>query len=248
LGRIFYYFSFMKKTATLILLAFFAKVCSQNLTSKDFEKVEFIYSQKSNCEFDEKGVYADTIVFKTIFPDLSYSFKTSPKNKNKKLAYVPYFALNSENIGKLRGHLYHSNISIEATYNKKNKKTEYYAYYCPDEEFQNLIIFLKGTPCDRNRSEKVSIDYSDNRHIKTRGRSLPKKEIAKSVIEYSNDTILLGTYLTTTKKITFSNIVEFDENLNKFITPIDIFANSDFGVKKVTNPFVTIDLISISYN
>ncbi|WP_155958847.1 hypothetical protein [Flavobacterium limnosediminis] len=157
-------------------------------------------------------------------------------------------------MGNLRYHLYHTNITTEATYNPKTKKTEYYNYYCPDEELKKILIFLKGSRCNRNKSEMGTIDYSDNIHIKHVGLSIPIKEIAKSLIEFQDSTKSTGTYdehviiNLSNQEYDLTYLVEFDNNLNKHITPIDIFANSDFGVKKVSNPFYTIELISVSYN
>lgn len=90
---------------------------------KEVKKIHFTYELKSSFYFDEKGIYADTTIFKMKFPNLKLA-KTSHPSEGYGCGFVPFSIMDDETKKKVIGILYHSNEKFEGVYDfKRNKST-----------------------------------------------------------------------------------------------------------------------------
>ncbi|WP_396179719.1 hypothetical protein, partial [Flavobacterium sp.] len=116
----------MKNTILLVLLlGGFMFGFAQNQFQKmppDTQEIHFTYKRTSKIAVDEKGVYADSILFKTYFPELKYTKVASPKAPYLN-AVVPIEKFTGEHNAKLIGMLYHENELYLGTHFVKKNKT-----------------------------------------------------------------------------------------------------------------------------
>lgn len=244
----FSYFSTMKNIVLLLFIFCNIKASSQNPNDKNFYKVEFTYLQKSNYEFDKQGVYADSTLFMKDLPQVPFSVADSPKDKTKKVAFIAYSSLSETEITKLRSIIFHTNIEITSTYYPETKKTERQARLCHDVHTKEIMNLLSLKDCESSRSTLVTLEYSKKPYVRVRSAAI-SKIINFSDVEYLDAQKLIGKYENNDNKdFTLTNVVEFDRRLNRFITPIPLFKNCNYGVKRVNSLLYTTELISVKYH
>ena len=64
-------------------------ICQIQPTPKSYHKIKFLYQKKSTLRLDDKGLYADTLQLKKMFPDIEYekikdALNRALQNPNKK--------------------------------------------------------------------------------------------------------------------------------------------------------------------
>lgn len=214
-------------------------------TPENFKEIHFVYEVQSNYIVNDEGVFADTLLFKTDFPDLKYTTKKHPKDSTLICGFTTLKELGKENTKKLASIIYHTNETFNAVYNTSKKKTVFNVIRY-DEQTRN--IFKKHFKESYFKFQyKKEFDFIK----KIRKLIYPAvlynhsfSEISKK-IEPANDD-LIGFFYETKGNVLFKNIVYFNKDLSKDITPL-IFENINFGIEKIETVQKTIKLKSVHY-
>ena len=214
-------------------------------TPENAKEIHFVYEMKSNYSINDDGVFADTLLLNIDFPDLKYILRKHPSDTSIVCGFSTLKNFGSNNKEKLKGILYHTNETIHGIHFIPSKKTVFNVVR-GDEETK--MIFKKYF-----KERFVNFEYREEFDFvkKTEKIKFPNvsydrtfSEISKT-IEFKNDDSI-GFYQETQKGVLFKNVVFFNSNLSKYISPI-LFDNSKFGVEKLETIMRTITLKSVYY-
>ncbi|MCX6172791.1 MAG: hypothetical protein NT048_08140 [Flavobacterium sp.] len=209
------------------------------------KEIHFVYQKKSNYVINDEGIFADTLLLKIDFPDLKYTLRKHPKDSTIICGFSTLKKLGDINKPKLKGILYHTNETIYGIHFIPSKKTVFNVVR-GDEETK--MIFKKYF-----KERFINFEYREEFDFvnKTEKIKFPNvnydrtfTEISKT-IEFQKDESV-GFYSEINKGVLFNNVVFFNNELSKFISPI-LFANSKFGVEKLETIMRTITLKSVTY-
>jgi hypothetical protein len=238
----------MKNTILLVLLlGGFMFGFAQNQFPKmppDTQEIHFTYKRTSKIAVDEQGVYADSILFKTYFPELKYTKVTSPKVPYLN-AVVPIEKFTDDDKVELTSMLYHENEFYLGTHFIKKNKTIISARR-NDADIKAIFkkYFNKGYP---EFSYRITIDYKKKTHYVKYPRVSYEKtfdEIQKEVKWFSPTE---ATFVEVGHNIQNTNVALFDENVSDMITFDYIFNNSTKGLVKVESIENTLELVEVHY-
>lgn len=237
----------MKKIATLLFLMIFHFGFSQ----KSFEampentsEIHFTYKRTSKIAVDEKGVYADSVLFKTYFPELKYTKFFSPKVYYLN-AMIPIEKFTGDDQAKLLGMLYHENETYLGTYFVKKNKT-IISSKRDDEDIKAILkkYFKKSYA---SFSYMIRLDYSKKTHYVKYPRVFYEKTFDEIQNEIKWFSPTEGSFEETNGNIQKTNVALFDEKLSDKITFDYIFPNSTKGLVKVESIENILELVEVHY-
>ena len=208
------------------------------------KEIQFSYKLSSKIYFDESGVYGDSLFFKRNFPKRNSIRITNPKESylNCKMNWNTFRNADKK---QLLAFLYHNNESYTGLHFIEQNKTVIFAVR-NDEKIKE--IFKKYFDEDYIPfNYKIEMNY----HRRVKHINYPSvyyqfgfDEIEKG-IEYISKT--QGFYSEVVKRKSYSNQVNFDENLSKYITMGYVFKNNDFGVSKIESSESILELTEVKY-
>ena len=131
-------------------------ICQIQPTPKSYHKIKFLYQKKSTLRLDEKGLYADTLQLKKMFPDVEFEkIKLSEENNNTVVGFVPIEKLNGIHKNEILNHLSSNKCLIYGTaYPKKdlidftvdyNSPETALAYYLLEKKQKRVTLVKKLT-------------------------------------------------------------------------------------------------------
>ena len=240
----------MKKALLILLLEIFITSSFSQINfqeePKEYKKIHFVYEQKSNYYIDERGVFADTLLFQVDFPKLKYTKITSPNDSTFVCGFISLKDFDSQEKKKLSAILYHGNQKLEGEYNLKTNTT--------------IIKVERNNPVTREVFKKhlktsyLNFEYTItiNYNLKTIFIKYPLVEYLKEFknefkkIVYDSDK-LSGTFKEEREDFIFENKVFLNAKLNNKIVPGQVFTNNSSGVEKIISVYNTFNLLSYSY-
>ncbi|HLF52733.1 hypothetical protein [Flavobacterium sp.] len=232
-------------TSILIVLFNFFSFGQIQEKPKEYTKIKFVYQSKVNYDFDEKGIYGDTIQLKIDIPNKKFRKLQSTTDSTKTIGFIPYKNLTVDEIGHLRSILYHTNVRTEMVYKVKSKKAISKAYFCSDQQTKDIFTNYFGYNCEEIESFRTLIIFKDGKHkVISYSNVVTYKE---SAVKWIEDMENVGTYEYKTKDMVYTNAIIVDPNLDKHISPIHPFTNCDYGITKVITSLGTTNLISVTY-
>ena len=208
------------------------------------KEIHFTYKRTSKIAVDEKGVYADSVLFKTYFPQLKYTKVSSPKMYYLN-AMIPIEKITGDDQAKLLGMLYHENETYLGTHFFKKNKTIISAER--DDEHIKAILKKYFKKSYASFSYMIKLDYSKKTHYVKYPRVSYEKtfdEIQKEVKWFSPTE---GSFEETNGNIQKTNVASFDENLSDKIAFDYIFSNSTKGLVKVESIENILELVEVHY-
>lgn len=233
----------MKK---LILLLFSFLAHAQEKDSVSFSKIHFSYSQTSNFDLDEKGIYADTSLIQFHFPNLKYELIKARPEDSQKNAFVAYNTLSKEDKKKFASIIYHATQQIKGVFDVNQDKTVY-TITRYGKELEQIFHYLNEK--FYKFKYKMIVDYK-KREIAI---MYPKVNYRKAfnevfrTIVFTDPVEINGSYTFQTEDKAFTNKVQLSKELNKKIVPDEFFSNNKFGVKKIISLEDTKTLINYSF-
>lgn len=241
----------MKYIVNISLLFYFVNCFSQDsfqIEPKEFQKIHFVYEEKSNYYIDDRGVYADTLLFSFEFPKLKYIKVKSPINPNQTCGFINYERfIDKEDKRKLIGSIYHNTQIYEGIYDaKKNKTTIKVRRDRKDESFIKVKNYLNESLTGFQFDIKIDYEKSIVEWTFPSTSWRKKFDEVKCEIVF-DDNKTSGYYIEKTPKFSMSNMIFLNKNLNNKITPEMLFTNNDFGIEKVETLFSTYRLKSVTY-
>lgn len=195
---------------------------------------------------NEKGIYADNLLFSVDFPNIKHSKTIHPENLNVECAFVDWKDFTADDKKKMVSILYHLNEKTEGKYDKNKDKIvltvtrddaktkEIFKKY-----FQEPYHYFKYTITIDCKKQKITISYPSVTYTKT------FKEEEKT-IRYNNG-ILAGTFQEKINKFLFENTIVLNDKLSNKITLGDVFTNNSYGVEKINTVQYEVNLTSVSY-
>jgi len=208
-------------------------------------EIHFVYEVKSNYLVTEEGIFADTLLFKIDFPKLKFDLRKHPNDSNRICGYTLLKGFGYENKAKLKGILYHTNETINATHFILSKKTVFNVIRGDDEIKkiykhyfkERFVDFEYKREFDFNKRTEI-IKFPTVRYDFTFYERSQK-------LEYKSEDDF-GFYYEIKNNMQFKNLVLFEKTLSKYISPI-LFVNNNFGIKELETVRETIKLRSVQY-
>lgn len=233
----------MKK---LILVLFSILAHAQEKDSVSFSKIHFSYSQTSNFNLDEKGIYADTSLIQFHFPNLKYELIKARADDSQKTAFIAYKTLSKEDKKKIASIIYHTTQQIEGVFDVNQEKTVY-TITRSSKELEQIFHYLNEK--FYKFKYKMIVDYKKKKIDIIYPRVSYRKafnEVFRTIV-FIDPVEINGSYTFQTEDKAFTNKVELNKELNKRIVPDEFFSNNKFGVKKIISLEDTKKLINYSY-
>lgn len=238
---------------SLIVLLFpivsFAQIVAKPL--ENYSKIRFEYVQNSNVRFDATGVYADTLLLKSYFPNLPHQLVKSIGESSQPVGFIAISDLKKEDIKKLCGIHGHSNFLITGVYDKRKNRTtiEYSRIKQKDDTNKNQLEALFNQSYGNKVTREIELDYNKNTYFEFVGMSeiRDKLDVQRNNIRWTNPNQLEGIYDGVTSQVKYTNAITLDENLDPHVSPVKLFGNANIGVKKIESLNSTIELLSLVY-
>ncbi|WP_026977319.1 hypothetical protein [Flavobacterium tegetincola] len=236
-------------------LLFGLLMCSSDLgfAQKQFEKmpegtaeIHFKYECSSKMLIDETGVYADSVLFKYYFPKLKFTKVLNPTVQylNSTLELKDF---KGDKKKELISFLYHLNQSYYGVHDIKSNKTRI-TVQRNDADIKAIFrkyfnkdysLFSFTEEFDYTNKMKYTAFPSGSYAFPFDKVQIYLKPISKTKGEFMKE--ISG------KRESYNNLVDFDENLSKYISLGYIFANSDYGVTKVESFESKLELTEVYY-
>lgn len=210
----------------------------------DFKKIKFVYETKSNYKIENQRIYADTALFREDFPNLKWL--AQPKPDGGFDYFAPIASLNTTELTKLRGILYHENQTYTGEYDKEKDKTVFQVVR--DDKALKKIFNEVFHDTYHYFSYKIVINYKKG----TYNTYYPSVSYENSIGEntytvvFQNDTV--GVFKKTILKKPAKSIVVLNKKLDPKIMPEELFSNAAYGVEVVRNLGSTTVLKSVMYS
>lgn len=224
-----------KLLSILMLVLFFNSSFSQTNfpeEPKEYKKINFVYEQKSNYYIDDRGVFADTLLFKVDFPNIKYRKVINPNDSINVCGLVLLRDFKGEDRRHFCGIIYHTNQTYYGTYDASKNLT---TFNIVRNDTKTRDIFGKYFSERYSKFEmNLYFDYSE----------MVPDDFHKII--YTKDKTA-GTFKKIWNNILFENIVILNPSLNKKITTNTFFSNNDFGVQKIITIHDTMTLIKVAY-
>jgi len=209
------------------------------------KEIHFVYQIKSNYIVNDEGVFADTLLLKIDFPTLKYNLRKNPQDSSLVYGFSTLKNFGGKNKDILYAILYHSNETINGIHFIPSKKTVFNVVRGDDETKMIFKKYLKQRFIDFEYREEF--DFAK----KTEKINFPRvnydrtfADISKN-IKFNNDPTI-GFYEEESKGVLYKNIVFFNKDLSKFISPV-LFDNNNIGVYRIETIKKTITLKSVTY-
>jgi hypothetical protein len=245
-------------TLTVILLLVCFKIFSQiEKPIENPKKISFTYKTTPNIHFEKNALFADTLLFKTLFPNKIYELVNSENTNSKILGKIFKSDLNEREMAVLGEVVYHSFNEEFYTYNVLKNTVKIKGSICKTKDCHDVFkIFFEDQDISGTDFLTREIKYFDaEQMIKTKSY-FGNAQMDKKSINYSNNTVTwidttnhIGEYTTLKENKTVDNTIRItaDQTLNKHITPIDLFANCEFGIISMKSKNATIKLTKVVY-
>jgi hypothetical protein len=221
----------MKKTILLLVVTFITSLSFSQESLKNHKKIYFEYKIRSTIEYKDNGLYIDLQILEWDFPDLVYEEVII---NNKTLGFVKI-----ENIPKkikrlIISKVFHTTINMIYKFNISTQEyTKEFYFHCDDKTRE--IYEVLNSNC--SESNKIITNAHESEYL---------GDYKFHITEWVEPNF--GFYIDTHSKVLFKNLVEFDKNLPKFITPSVHFDNNQYGVKKIYSTYHTTELIDYRFD
>lgn len=226
------------------LITPFIAFCQIQPTPKSYHKIKFVYQKKSNFSIDDKGFYADTTQFKVLFPDLEYEeIKT---NSGAIIGFVPLSKLNRLDQKTITKKLTEHNTVIFGLVDIKRKKVLFsFDHSSPETDFAYQLFNLPQSKLNSSNEYTYRKKFSIL-EINSNATS-QIKSVSKNKIYWQNEEKSIGQYTTDELGDKQLNVVIFQTELPRLVSPIPLFQNADHGVKSIYAMEYHYELIAVSY-
>ena len=209
------------------------------------QEIHFVYKKETNYVINDEGIFADTLLLKIDFPDLKYSLRKHPSNSTFTCGFSRLKEFGRDNKSKLKSIIYHTNETINATHFILSKMT-IFKVVRGDEETKMIFKKYFGERFI-NFEYRQEFDFSkriEKRKYPRVDYTLSFDEIAEKIDFKTDDTF--GFYSETINNILYKNVVYFNKDLPKYVSPL-VFKNNIEGVEKIETIGRTITLKSVYY-
>lgn len=223
-------------------------ICQIQPTPKSYHKIKFLYQKKSTLRLDEKGVYADTLQLKKMFPDVEFEkIKLSEENNNTVVGFVPIEKLNGIHKNEILNHLSSNNCLIYGTAYPKKDLIDFTVDYNSPETALAYYLFGKTQTQFSHTYSYTYLEKNARLEISSSGTK-QAVAITKNQLTWINKDQLTGTFLVTEKPNTKKNqLIQIEKNLPRWISPIPFFENVQMGIKSIYDVEYDYQLITVSY-
>ncbi len=213
----------------------------------EYKTIHFSYEKKANCTINDQGFFADTLLFKSLFPEIRFSKAKNPKDATQVYGFVTLNQLSPENQKKLCGFLYHANEKYDAYYDRKRDVTHIYAVRYDEETADWFKKYFKSSYSIFKY--EIQIDYAK----KTIDHTFPMTSYSHSFaesgrdIKFQDQDKLYGLYNVKTPRSDETNLVIMDSGLDDKISLGEVFLNAESGATKIIKAESTTRLKSVTY-
>ena len=222
----------------------FSQVTYEKMT-ENTQEIHFVYKMETNYVINDEGIFADTLLLKIDFPDLKFSLRKHPLDSTVTCGFSTLKEFGRDNRNKLKSIIYHTNETISATHFIISKMTIFNVVRGNEE---TKMVFKKYFG-ERfvNFEYRQEFDFSkriEKRKYPSVNYTLAFNEIAKKIDFKTDDTF--GFYSETINNVLYKNVVYFNKNLPKYVSPL-VFENNIAGIEKIETISRTITLKSVYY-
>lgn len=216
---------------------------------ENFSKIKYTYHTSSNYYINEKGVYADTLLFQIDFPGKKYGKTQSIIDSTYIVGFIPKYSFNAEEKVQLNRKisLYYNSREVihDLTTNKSEITITKPNVNLIPETIQN---FIGPIPQLFNPTSTSTITYLNDT------KYLVENTVEKTVDSYKNNVISwldekkeMGLFDYNLNQFTFKNLVIIDKNLDAAIVPTIRFANCEYGIMQIIAIPFTVTLVKVEY-
>lgn len=229
----------IKKRIVVFLILIMNMMNAQD--HKEYSKIKFIFESSPNYFFSEEGIVGNLELLKKEFPLETIVLIESDTIKKGFIAYKQITELNKESIKVFLTH--HSEI-IVGEYDKATNRT-------------SIKVFRNDTKASKGAKKYLNLEvnavdsqgYIDyNKKIFSQGNVNYNYQKKFKEINFNIDFVSKskGFFQFINSKKTKCE-VELSEDLPIYVTPNILFANANYGVKRFSNIYSTVTLMSVSY-
>jgi hypothetical protein len=197
---------------------------------------------------DEKGLYADTLQLKKMFPDVEFEkIKLSEENNNTVVGFVPIEILNGIHKNEILNHISTNNCLIYGTAYPKKDLIDFTVDYNSPETALAYYLFGKTQTQFSHTYSYTYLEKNARLEISSSGTK-QAVAITKNQLTWINKDQLTGTFSVTEKPNTKKNqLIQIEKNLPRWISPIPFFENVQMGIKSIYDVEYDYQLITVSY-
>lgn len=240
----------MKNTLILILFFFFPSIIFSQIEEapKEYKKIYFTYTKKSNYYFNKKGLYADTLLLKIDFPEKKFTLTKFPNDSTLTAGFIPIYNLDAKDNDKLKSIASQNFSTTEVVFDVKERKSTITKIFTDNKLIPiDLFNFLSTKPTQFKPNSSI-ITYKENyQYLVDNAVENTLDSFAKNTIKWIEGTENVGLFDYQLRNLTLTNLVYVDPKLNKYIVPTILFSNCEYGVTKIISVPFTVELISVNY-
>ena len=241
--------SFKKCYFLLLLFISTLSIAQIETPPTEYSKIHFVYHTTSDYYIDDKGVYADTLLFKIDLPEKKYAITKSPLDSTLVVGFMPKYSFNDEEKKVLNYKMIRYYKTTTVVFDYKKNKSEVTTVF-PDFNLipKNVTDFLGASLSKNSFSSTSFITYKDNYQYKVENKvenTIDSYE--KNVVRWIEGKENIGMFDYKLDGVLYKNMLIVDSKLNKHIVPTTLFSNCEYGVTKVDAIPFTVNLIKVSY-
>lgn len=214
-----------------------------------YKRIKYSYKTVSNYYVNEKGVYADTLLFQIDLPSKKYTLAKFPQDTTFTVGFIPKYNFTPEEKLKLKLRIYSYYKTRNVVFNVAKRQC-FISIITSDESIipPNILEFFGKDSFQMSKISTSTITYKDNYHYLVENKVENTLEsYEKNKIEWNKDSENVGLFDYPLGNLLFKNLIFVDPKLNKHIVPTLPYANCDYGVTKVIAiPFIT-ELTKVEY-
>lgn len=241
----------MKKPVTLLLLTItiWTTLAQIQEAPEKYKRIKYSYQTVSNYYFNEKGVYADTLLFQIDLPLKKYALTKFPQDTTFTVGFIPKYNFTPEEKFKLKMRVYNYYKTRNVVFDVAKRQCSI-SIITADESLipPNIVAFFEKDDYPMNKVSTSTITYKDNYQYLVENKAENTLDsYEKNQIEWIKGSENVGLFDYPLGNLLFKNLIFVDPKLNKHIVPTTLYSNCEYGVTKVIAiPFI-VNLTKVEY-
>ena len=232
-----------KQIVTIVLLIFNIWITIGQIQEapEKYKRIKYSYQTVSNYYINEKGVYADTLLFQIDLPSKKYALTKFPQDTTLTVGFIAKYNFTPEEKSALKRSIFRYYKTRNVVFDVAKRQCSI-SIISPDESIipLNIMEFFGENNYPMSKISTSTITYKDNYQYLVENKvenTLDSYE--KNQIEWIKESENVGLFDYPLGNLLFKNIIFVNQKLNKHIVPTTLYSNCEYGVTKITAvPFI----------
>lgn len=213
-----------------------------------YSKIKIVYERHPNIDYNERGVFADTMLLKSILPATKFIKIKSPTDHKEIIGFMAIKDLSKEEKFFVSRFIFYHIQLITISYDREKDKAVIYHTSGYDRTETSRLNNIFETNFHHIRLLPYTYRYKENsKYTKTVAGYKSKGNIQDNQVKWLEDRPNMGTFEENNKGMKYTNLLYTNTALNKYISPVLRFGNCELGIEKIVSYNYTEDLLSVTY-